>query len=183
MASARLAAIVAMAAVTSGCGRGPGVYDLSVKDAYARLAQNTLEDFSFAQQCGILIHLTPDGLPDQSVTWHVTSSGQEMLSFTARLTEVGSSRTKVDIDVSRDPDGTEAYAGKDFYPRPALSQPLRPALAEAIGAVLEGRKFDAGRIPKPEKSDSVCDIQRGGLEAGHRFSVNDEDLSSFSPGS
>jgi len=182
MASVRLAAIVAIAAVASGCGRGPGVYDLSVHDAYTRLAQNTLDDFSFAQQCGILIHLTPEGLPDQSVTWHVYSSGQEMLSFTARLTPDGSSRTRVDIDVSKDPDGTEAYAGKDFYPRPALSQPLRPALSEAIGAVLEGRKFDAKRIPKPEESDRVCNIQRGGLESGHRFSVNDEDLSRFSPG-
>ena len=182
MASVRLAAILTMAALASGCSRGPGVYDLSVKDAYARLAQNTLDDFSFSQQCGILIHLVPEGVPDNLVTWHVYSSGQEMLNFTARLTPDGSSRTKVDIDVSKDPDGTEAYAGKDFYPRPALGQPLRPALAEAIGAVLEGRKFDPKRIPKPEESDRVCNIQRGGLESGHRFSVNDEDLSRFSPG-
>ena len=152
MASVRLAAILTMAALASGCSRGPGVYDLSVKDAYARLAQNTLDDFSFARQCGILIHLTPEGVPEQSVTWHVYSSGQEMLNFTARLTSDGRSRTKVDIDVSKDLDGTEAYSGKDFYPRPALSQPLRPALAEAIGAVLEGRKFDPKRIPKPEES-------------------------------
>jgi len=183
MASVRLAAILLVAALLSGCGRGPGVYNLDVHDAYARLAENALEDFSFAQQCGILIHLRPEGVPDQSVTWHVTSSGQEMLSFTARLTPQGSSRTKVDIDVSKDPDGSEAYAGKDFYPRPALNQPLRPALEEAIGAVLEGRKFDPKRIPKPEESDRVCDIQRSGLEAGHRFSVNDEDLTRFSPGS
>jgi hypothetical protein len=182
MASVRLAAIIAMSAVASSCGRAPGVYNLTVHDAYARLAQNPLSDFSFSQQCGILIHLTPEGTPDQSVTWHVYSSGQEMLSFTARLTPQGSSSTKVDIDVSKDSDGSEAYAGKDFYPRPALRQPLRPALAEAIGAVLEGRKFDVERIPKAAESDSVCNIQRGGLESGHRFSVNDQDLSSFSPG-
>ncbi len=182
MASARLAAIVAMAALCWGCSRAPGVYDVTVHEAYARLAENPLADFSFARQCGILIHLIPTGVPDQSVTWTVYSSGEEMLNFTARLTPVGSSRTKVDIDVSKDSDGTEAYAGKDFYPRPALSQPLRPALEEAIGAVLEGRKFDAKRIPKPDKSDDVCGIQRGGLELGHRFSVDDEDLSSFSPG-
>ena len=182
MASERLAAIVAMAALASGCGRGPGVYDVSVKDAYARLAQNKLDDYSFSQQCGILIHLVPEGVPDNLVTWRVLSSGQEMLSFTARLTPQGNSRTKVDIDVSKDADGTEAYSGEDFYPRPALRQPLRPALAEAIGAVLEARKFDVERIPKPAESDSVCSVQRAGLEAGHRFSVNDEDLSSFSPG-
>ena len=182
MTSMRLTAIAAMAALCWGCGRAPGVYDLSVHEAYARLAENQLADFSFARQCGILIHLIPAGVPDQSVTWTVYSSGQEMLNFTARLTPVGSSKTKIDIDVSKDADGTEAYAGNDFYPRPALSQPLRPALEEAIGAALEGRKFDAKRIPKPDKSDDVCGIQRGGLESGHRFSVNDEDLSSTSPG-
>jgi hypothetical protein len=182
MASVRLAAILAMAALASGCGRGPGVYDLGVKDAYARLANNTLEDFSFSQQCGILIHLVPEGVPDNLVTWHVYSSGQEMLNFSARLTPVGDSRTKVDIDVSKDSNGGEAYSGDDTYPRPALRQPLRPALAEAIGAVLEGRRFDVERSPKPEESESVCNVQRAGLEAGHRFSVNDVDLSRFSPG-
>jgi hypothetical protein len=174
MASARLAAILMVAALLSGCGRGPGVYDLSVHDAYERLAQNTLEDFSFAQQCGILIHLVPEGMPDQSVTWHVTSSGQEMLSFTARLTPQGEKRTKVDIDVSKDSNGGEAYSGDDNYVRPALRQPVRPGLEEAISAVLEGRKFDPQRVPKPEQADSVCNVQRNGLEAGHRFSVDDE---------
>ena len=174
MASVRLAAIVAMAALVSGCGRGPGVHDLSVHDAYARLVQNTLEDFAFAQQCGILIHLTPEGVPENLVTWHVHSSGQEMLSFSARLTPDGEKRTKVDIEVSKDSKGGEAYSGDDMYSRPALRQPLRPALAEAIGAVLEGRKFDAERVPKPEESDSVCNVQRNGLEAGHRFSVDDQ---------
>jgi hypothetical protein len=174
MASARLAAILLVAALASSCGRGPGVYDLSVHDAYARLAENKLEDFSFAQQCGILIHLEPEGLQDQSVTWHVYSSGQEMLSFTARLTPQGEKRTKVDIDVSKDSNGGEAYSGDDTYVRPALRQPLRPALAEAIDAALEGRKFDAERVPKPDQADTVCNVQRNGLEAGHRFSVDDE---------
>jgi hypothetical protein len=174
MSSMRLAAIVAMAAVASGCGRGPGVYDLSVHDAYARLAQNALEDFSFSQQCGILIHLVPEGVPENLVTWHVYSSGQEMLNFSARLSPDGEKRTKVAIEVSKDSNGGEAYSGDDMYPRPALHQPLRPALEEAIGAVLEGRKFDAERIPEPKEADSVCNVQRNGLEAGHRFSVDDQ---------
>ena len=52
-------------------------------------------------------------------------------------------------------------------------QPLKPAVEEAIAAELEGRDFDPQRVPKPPEKDSVCLIQRGGLEHGHGFSVED----------
>src|SRR5215212_5159439 len=109
-------AALALAAALSGCGNGPGVYDLSVHDAYEKLYYSKLEDFAFDQQCGILIHLQPEGVPDQSVTWYVYSSGVAMLNFTAKLTPVGDKQTKVDIEISKDPDGTEAYSGGKTYP-------------------------------------------------------------------
>jgi hypothetical protein len=173
MLNLRFAAMLLAGAFLSGCG-GPGVYGLTLHDAYARLADNKLEDLAFSQQCGILIHLAPEGIPDQSVTWHVYSSGANMVSFTARLTAKGASSTKVDIEISKDPDGTEAYSGNDDYPRPAFRQPLRPAIEEAIASALEGRKFDETRFARTNDGNSVCNVQRAGLESGLRFSVDDE---------
>jgi hypothetical protein len=173
MLNLRFAAMLLAGAFLSGCG-GPGVYGLSPHDAYTRLADNKLEDFAFSQQCGILIHLEPEGIPDKSVTWHVYSSGANMVSFTAQLTAKGGNSTKVDIEISKDSDGTEAYSGNDDYPRPALRQPLRPAVEEAIASALEGRKFDESRFEHTNEGNSVCNVQRAGLESGRRFSVDDE---------
>jgi hypothetical protein len=173
MWSARRHAIMFLATTLIECGRAPGTYDLTVHEAYQRLANNKLEDFRFKRQCGILIHFVPDASPDQSVTWHVFSSGVELLKFTANLTPVGDRQTRITVNVSKDPDATEAYEGSDFYPRPALRQPLRPAVEEAIAAELEGRAFDPAKVPLPSETDSVCNVQRAGLEAGHRFSIHD----------
>lgn len=175
MSTARLAAIAAMAALASGCGRAPGVYDLTVHDAYARLAQNALEDFVFKRQCGILVHLVPEGVPDQQVTWRVYSSGEELLDFTARLSPVGGKQTRVAIDIAKDADGTEAYNGNKFYPHPAFHQPLRPALEAAIGAILDGKPFDVMEVPRGGDNESVCNVQRAGLEeTGRAFNINDK---------
>lgn len=173
MLKARVVAVLLTAAVLPSCG-GPGVYDLSQQEAYSRLVDNKLEDFAFSQQCGILIHLMPQGNPYQSVTWTVYSSGANMVSFTAHLTPKGEHKTKVDIEVSKDPDGTEAYSGHNDYPRPAFRQPLRPAIEEAVAAALEGRKFDPTRFDRTNEGNSVCNVQRAGLESGRRFSVDDE---------
>ena len=173
MRGQRLVAVLLLAACAAGCSREPGVYPVALHDAFQKLAENKLEDFKFKRQCGILIHFRPDSILDKSVTWRVYSSGTELFSFTANLTPVGDSKTKVSVEVSKDPDGTDVYAGTDFYPRPALMQPLKPAVEEAIAADLEGRAFDPQRVPKPPEKDSVCLIQRGGLEHGHGFSVED----------
>ncbi len=177
MLKARVAAVLLMAAGLPSCG-GPGTYDLSQQEAYSRLVDNKLEDFAFSQQCGILIHLVPEGVPYQSVTWTVYSTGANMVSFTAHLTATGEHKTKVDIEVSKDPDGTEAYSGHSDYPRPAFRQPLRPAIEEAIAAALEGRKFDPSHFERTNEGNSVCNVQRAGLESGRRFSVDDEPGSS-----
>lgn len=168
-------------ALISGCSsEPPGQIALSAHDAYERLAKGDLTEFIFKRQCGILIHAKTEAEPDRSVTWHILSSGREMLNFTATLTPVDDRRTKVDIAVSRDPDGGEAYDGTRSYPRPALQQPVRPALEELVAALLNGRAFDAKRLPKRTTCDfninSACDIQRGGVEAGlFRWSIDNED--------
>jgi hypothetical protein len=164
-------------AFISGCSEPPGQVALSAHDAYERLAKGDLTEFIFQRQCGILVHVKTEARPDRSVTWHIQSSGREMLSFTATLTPVNDRRTKVDIAVSRESDGREAYDGTKSYPRPALQQPVRPAFEELVAALLKGRAFDKKRLPKYDLNiNSACDIQRGGVEAGiARFSIDDTD--------
>ena len=170
----RLAGVLLIAAGLTGCSAEPGVYPMGVHQVFEKLAENKLDDFKMKRQCGILIHFRPEAELDKSVTWRVYSSGRPLLSFTAHLTPLGDKKTKVDVEVSKDPDGTEAYAGGDFYPRPALQQPLKPAVEEAIAAELEARAFDPERVPQAAEQDSVCLVQRGRIESGHgAFSVDD----------
>ena len=99
-----------------------------------------------------------------------------MVNFTATLTPLDAGRTRADVSIGRNAYGREAYDGSLFYTRPAFNQPLKPAVEEQIAALLEGRSFDVGRIPRG--TDSVCDVQRGGLEEGvERFSVTDRPAS------
>lgn len=176
MRGRRLVAVLLMAVGLAGCSRAePGVYPLPVHDVFLKLAENKLDDFKRKRQCGLLIHFRPEGIVDKSVTWRVYSSGREMLSFTAHLTPLGETSTKVDVEVSKEPDGSEAYAGGDFYKRPALLQPLKPAVEEAIAAELEGRAFDPMRVPQPAERDRVCQIQKASLQSnGKPFSVEDQ---------
>jgi hypothetical protein len=129
----------------------PGVYDIPVAEAF---------------------HVTPEGITNRSVTWHVASSGQEVVRFTALLTPLGDRQTKVEIKMPADPKGGEVYDGEKFYNRPAFNQPLKPAVEEQVSALLEGRKFDVQRVGPGR--DSVCNVQRGGLESGIRFRVDDK---------
>jgi hypothetical protein len=157
----------------AGCGREPGVYDLPVHEVYQRLATNTLKDFRANEQCGILIQLVPRGVPDRSVTWSVMSEGEDQLDFTANLTPVGRDKTKVEIEIPQEPWGHEAYDGSHTYRRPAVMQPIRPRIAEAIAAILENRPYDLGHV-KDAGWDDVCGIQRGKIESGDGpFSIHD----------
>jgi len=165
--------IAAGTLLLGGCG-GPerGVYEISAHDAYQRLLHSELPELVMARQCGILIHPRSEGMVDRSVTWRVYSSGREMVNFTATLTPLDAGRTRVDISVGRNAHGQEAYDGSLFYTRPAFNQPLRPAVEEQVAALLEGRSFDVTRVPRG--TDSVCDVQRAGLEEGsEHFSVTD----------
>src|SRR5215204_3634215 len=89
----RAALILAALGLTlglAGCKeRPPGVYDVSVSEAYRRLLADKLADMVYAKQCGILVHVTPVGMLDRQVTWKVHSSGREVVQFTALLSVVG----------------------------------------------------------------------------------------------
>jgi hypothetical protein len=175
MLGGRRVALVVLSASVAACSNAPGVYDLPLHDAYERLAHNALDDFRFHRQCGILVHISPEPIQDDSITWRVFSSDEEQLSFTARLIPVGARKTRIDIEVSKDPDGSEAYDGSDFYPHPAFHQPLRPGIREAIDSIMEGRPFDVMKSPNQGENDSVCSVQRAGLEAnGRAFSIHDK---------
>jgi len=169
--------VLALSAALAGCGsRQSGVYEIGAHDAYERLVRSELPDLVMARQCGILIHPRPEGIADRSVTWRVYSSGREMANFTATLTPLGAGRTRAEISIGRNANGREPYDGSLFYTRPAFNQPLKPAVEEQVAALLEGRSFDVSRVP--HGTDSVCDVQRAGLEEGsERFSVTDRPAS------
>jgi len=169
--------VLVLSAALAGCGgRESGVYAIGAHDAYERLVRSALPDLVMARQCGILIHPRAEGVTDRSVTWRVYSSGREMVNFTATLTPIEAGRTRAEVSIGRNANGREAYDGSLFYTRPAFNQPLRPAVEEQVAALLEGRSFDVSRVPRG--TDSVCDVQRAGLEEGSaRFSVTDRPAS------
>lgn len=162
------------ALLLAGCGSAKDEFSIPVDQAYQKLVSSTFDDFKLDRQCGILIHIQPQPGPLNSVIWTVTSSGQRMFDFTANLTKVSVSKTKVTIDISKDANGREAYDGDQNYFRPAVNQPTRPAIEEAVAAVLEDRPYDPKRLPEGS-GDKVCNVQRNGLESGSmHFSVTDQ---------
>ncbi|MEO8373892.1 MAG: hypothetical protein ABI471_01615 [Sphingomonas bacterium] len=189
---AKLAAMLGGCAATlllPGCGKPPANrYAIAAHDAYTRLADADLDDFIMARQCGILIHAHTSTDADKAVTWHITSEGEEQLSFTATLTPVSEKETQIDISVSKDANGKEAYRGSNFYPRPAVFQPIRPAVAELIASTLQARKFDVDNVtqavvdhgdgtfgpPSGGGDNGVCQVQRGSLEAGIHLGIHDK---------
>ena len=103
MNRAKSTLVVLAAIATSACQaeRPPGVYDLSIAEAYQRLSKHALPDLVFAKQCGILIHVRPEGVPNRQVTWRVYSSNQQVVEFTAALSAIGDKQTKVVINIPR----------------------------------------------------------------------------------
>lgn len=176
MAKHRSLALITLAAgLLHGCGeKEPGVYALPLAEAFVRLEKADIDGFRKARQCGILIHFAAENAGENAIAWQVTSSRLPVARFTVTLTAEGAG-TRAAIAVPPSPKGGgEIYDGDEFYPRPALNQPLRPAVQELIDAAMEQRPYDVWRIPEPRNTDKVCSIQRAGLESGHiRFRADD----------
>jgi hypothetical protein len=158
----------------SACNEPPGQYKVGLHEAYERIANGDFSDFKIERHCGILINIASQKQPDRAVTWNVTSSGRRMLSFTATLTRIDDKTTKVEVSILREANGREAYDGTQEYPRPALNQPVRPAIEEKIASLMTGRPYDAKRMTKEHAKDYICSLQRHGLEIGFCFTVDDK---------
>ncbi len=183
----RILPAIALAASAAACSEEPpGHYKISAQEAYQKLLAADFLPFRRNRQCGILIHINSEGDEGKSVTWRVTSSGQEMLNFTANLVPVDATSTKIEIEVSKEiKNGREAYDGTQQYARPAVMQPVRPAIVEQIDAILTDRPFAWQNVRKATESpspsgtfavmthDDICSVQRGGLEEGRPFSIDD----------
>lgn len=153
-------------------GQEPNVFDLPIAEVHARLKREPLTQFRRARRCGIPIAIYPSSFEREAVKWQVVSDGRDMLWFKAHLSEVSPTRTRVTIEIQLGPGGKERYSGDYFPARPAVVQPVRPAIEEAIAAVLQGREFDVDRAPR-SSDDTVCDVQRASAQHGHPISVND----------
>jgi hypothetical protein len=201
----RLYSFLIGATCLAACHHAPTVpynhYMMSTHDAYTKLMAADISDFKMNRQCGILIHMNVDPTPESQVTWHVTSEGQEMLSFSANLTPISSTETQIDISVSKDYNGKEDYDGSPGkydnslkFRRPAVNQPVRPAIRELINSTLAGRKFDDSKIlfaqaepgieDPDEQSDGICEMQRENLQQGigeGHFSIHDPESLNTNP--
>jgi hypothetical protein len=149
-------------ALLAACGASaePGVFDLPKQEVYDRLSRNNLDVLRLRHSCGILIHLSQSARNGEEIDWRVTHNGETKLQFSVRLEEVSPTQTRVKLSIdSKDPEGGELYDGDYVTHYPAVQQPVRPGIEEAIAAVLEGREFDKSRA-RPGPDDDVCDVQR-----------------------
>ncbi len=158
--------VVSVAAALPGCSQPPGQYAMGVHEVYERLLKSDFAELMYDRQCGILIHVKANGQPDQSITWEISSIGRRMLTFTARLTPVNATHTKVDLEVSKEANGREAYDGNQSYWRPAVRQPVRPAVEEQIASILSGRPYSDKLLLHQIPANDACDIQHNGLLTG-----------------
>jgi hypothetical protein len=163
-------------------------YPLPLREAMRRLVNGDLWRFLQSQQCGVLVHahVSVDG--DRSVSWRITSEGEERIRYTVTLSPDGEDATRAALDISdRQPrfeylEAREDGGGRSSAVfRPALDAPLRPAFVEAINAMLEERLFRYGRqwnqndwLPGDSTTAGLCDNQRNRLMmSGERFSIHD----------
>lgn len=146
---------------------------MPLAEAYQLLQSEPLDEFRRDRQCGLVYKLVPAGNGTDEVTWQVFTSGMQVLWFKARLIPESSDQTRVEIDVEKTADGKELYSGDYHTPRPVVAQPLRPAIEEAIRAVLEKRPFNGDGLPS-EDNPNLCNMQRNQLEDGKMLTVKDD---------
>jgi Zn-dependent protease with chaperone function len=160
------------AATSSGLNRPPTdlapSYQLSVHEAWDRLAHGDLTRYLESQRCGVFVDVRVDSQLDRSVTWHVTSEGQERIRFVATLDPDGDAATHVTLGVLDLQSAVMAVDGANpqappfrWVTRPALATPLRPAFAEAAAAMLEDRLFRIGNVERGGRNSGLDSISGG----------------------
>ncbi|PZO89731.1 MAG: hypothetical protein DI623_09190 [Sphingomonas sanxanigenens] len=160
----------------AACSRDPDVYAMPAKEAQQRLLAADFTDFRDTRQCGILIHFAASPTAEGGVKWQITSGGHDVMNFTAVLTPVEGDKTRLALEIEKDGAGLEKYGREQFYPHPALLQPVRAALREKLATILEGRPYE-DRTPLDGARSSVCLIQRGRLTGGGKpFEFGPEDV-------
>ena len=163
-------------------------YPVSLHEAWTRLAHGGIADYLEYAGCGIPIESQVDGKTDRSVTWLISSEGQDLIRFTATLAAVDEQSTRVSLAIDDWQTYTPLYDSRDmaappkpWNPDPVLSPPLRPAFSEAISAKLEQRLFDRelvhnGRTlggPGESLIAGKCERLRERVQRVEKFSIHD----------
>jgi len=75
-------------------------YPLPLGEAMRRLVNGDLARFLQSQQCGVLVHAHVSVHGDRSVSWRITSEGEERIRYTVALSPDGEDATRVALDIS-----------------------------------------------------------------------------------
>ena len=162
-------------------------YPLAVHDAWQRLMQGDLAGFLRARQCGVLVHAHVSSAADAWVAWSITSETVEQFRITATLAADGPHATRVRLDIAdfetMTPVSDSRFPQAPAFAvamRPALAPPLRPYVAEAVSAMMQGRPFQPSLVvagPAAGEGErttaGICESQRGRLARGEHFSIHD----------
>lgn len=179
MHAKKLVALAIAAASLAGCngesGSKAGVYDLPMAEVYQRLVNSRMPEMVKFRQCGIPVNVVPVQPEGWKLRWRALSDGRLVGNFDAVLTQVSANQTKVEIVLPPKEDGSgEIYDGSEEYTRPAFNQPLRPAIEEQVAMILENRPFNEERVGLG--TDGTCNVQRGSMEMGVKFKLDDDDI-------
>lgn len=144
-----------------------GTFDLPVEETYKLLQNRDFKELRNARQCGVLIHFRSTHSDTDHLEWTVVSNNIEVFSFKAILIPVSENQTKIDLEISKNDAGNEAYDGSQDRPFPAFVQPARPAIAEQIAAYVDRRAFDKEILPDSQYNNDLCYQQRSILTMGY----------------
>ena len=75
-------------------------YPLPLREAMRRLVDGDLVRFLQSQHCGVLVHVDVSVDGDRSVSWRITSEGEERIRYTVTLSADGVDATRVALDIS-----------------------------------------------------------------------------------
>jgi hypothetical protein len=148
-------------------------YPISLETARKRLFAADFRDFRADRQCGILLHFAMKREESREIEWAVVNTNKTLFRYTVKLEPIGPEKTRVDLEISTNPNGRESYDGTQVERFPGIEQPLRPALEEKIDSVLRERDY----VPQPIQNiqpeiNRQCNLQRGVLESGDHVNVD-----------